>query len=283
MSNNSIPTEIVDTILAQLNIGLTLVDNTGKIIYFNQLAGELLGWNYNLPDNNILSCHKKETQHKVLEKLNQFTNMEWHKVIKTSHKFIENTYSPVNIPDKFTGAMIITKDVTEREQSLERLKKNSETDLLTGLYNRNLFQDIIQSYIRDSKSYGLIMLDINGLKYINDHFGHEEGDRIIREAADAIRDSVRDSDLVFRFGGDEFLILTSYQESVLKMIKNRIKAKNKLPTRHSPAVLNLSLGYASSWEEKKMEAVLSLADQRMYQDKQAFYLGEGKYFKQSVS
>ncbi|NBJ17028.1 MAG: diguanylate cyclase [Dehalobacter sp. 4CP] len=280
MSNNSIPYEIMDTILAELNIGLTLVDNTGKIIYFNQLASELLGWDYNLPENNILSCHKKESKDKVIAKLNRFTKKEWHRVIKAQDRFIENVYSPVNIPEKFVGAMIITKDVTEREQTLERLKKISETDPLTGLYNRNLFNDIIQSYIAESKPYGIVMLDISGLKYINDHFGHEDGDRIITEAANAIRNSVRDIDCVFRFGGDEFLILTSSEISVLEMIENRVKSKNSIPTSDNPAVLNLSLGYATSMEGKSMEAVLSLADQRMYKDKETFYLGEGKFFKQ---
>ena len=279
MISNSIPTEIVDTILAELDIGLTLVDSTGKVIYFNQLASDLLGWDRNLPEISILSCHKNETQDKVLQKLTQAAGMEWHKVIRTPNTFIENAYSPINIPGKFNGAMIITRDVTEREQSLERIKKSSETDPLTGLYNRKLFQEVIQSYISGCKSYGLVMLDVNGLKYINDHFGHEEGDRIIREAAAAIRGSVRDSDLAFRFGGDEFLILTSDKESVLKMIEIRIRKKNRAPSQDTPAVLNLSLGYASSGEAKDMEAVLDLADQRMYQDKQAFYLEDGKFFR----
>lgn len=92
-----------------------------------------------LPENSVLSCHKKENQHKVLEKLNHSATMEWHRVIKTNNKYIENAYSPINIPNRFFGAKIITKDVTERERYLERLKKNSETDPLTGLYNRNLF------------------------------------------------------------------------------------------------------------------------------------------------
>jgi len=84
------------------------------------------------------------------------------------------------------------------------------------------------------------MLDISGLKYINDHFGHEEGDRIISKAADVIKNSVRDSDLVFRLGGDEFIILTSSDMSVLEMIKQRVQSYNKVPTEENQAVLNLS-------------------------------------------
>ncbi|AGA68310.1 PAS domain S-box/diguanylate cyclase (GGDEF) domain-containing protein [Desulfitobacterium dichloroeliminans LMG P-21439] len=278
--HNSIPTEIVNTVLSELKIGLTLIDTTGKVIYFNHLGGELLGWDPNLPENNsILSCHKNESKPKVLDKLNQPATIEWHRVIKTQGRCIENAYSPINIPGQFTGAMIITKDVTERELYLERIKKNSETDPLTGLFNRNLFQEVIQGYINESKPFGLAMLDISGLKYINDHFGHEEGDRILKEAAASIRSSIRDTDFAFRFGGDEFLILTTAKEPVLKMIEARIKSQNKIPTEHTPAVLNISFGYATSFEEKSMEAVLALADQRMYRDKQTFYLGAGKFFK----
>jgi len=281
MDNITIPIEIMDTILAELKVGLTLVDNSGKIIYFNELASELLGWDNNRPDNNILSCHKKETKDKVITKLNQFVNKEWHRVIKIQDRFIENTYSPVRIPRKFMGAMIITKDVTERENNFKHLKKIAETDPLTGLYNRNLFNDIIQSYIVGSKSYGIVMLDINGLKYINDHFGHKEGDRIITEATAIIKNSVRDTDLAFRFGGDEFVILTSSEKSVLSMIENRIKNKNKIPTEDNPALLNFSLGYATSIEEGSLEDVLTLADQRMYKDKEQFYLTEGEFFKRN--
>jgi len=281
MDSITIPSEIMDTILAELKVGLTLVDNSGRIIYFNELASELLGWDNNKPDNNILSCHKKETKDKVITKLNQFINKEWHRVINIQDRFIENVYSPVRIPGKFMGAMIVTKDVTERENNLIQLKKFAETDPLTGLNNRNLFNAIIQSYIAESKPYGIVMLDISGLKYINDHFGHEEGDRIITEAAAVIKNSIRDTDLAFRFGGDEFVILTSSETSVLNMIENRVKNKNKIPTEDNPAVLNLSFGYATSIEEVSMEAVLALADRRMYKDKEQFYLTVGKFFKRN--
>lgn len=276
--NNSIPYEIMDTILSELKIGLTLVDNTGNIVYFNELAGQLLGWDNN-KDNSILSCHKQETKEIVITKLNQFSNKEWHRVIKIKDLYIENTYSPVRISGKFTGAMIITKDVTEDTINLTKLKKNAETDPLTGLYNRNLFNEIVRSQIVKSRPYGLVMLDISGLKYINDHFGHEEGDRIISKAADVIKNSVRDSDLVFRLGGDEFVILTSGNISVLEMIKQRVQSYNKVPTEKNLAVLNLSLGFATSNEEESLEAVMSLADQRMYKDKEQFYMKEGHLFK----
>lgn len=279
MTRNTIPYEIMDIILSELKIGLTLIDNTGNIVYFNQLAGELLGWDYNSPENNILSCHKKENKDQVITKLNQFTNKEWHKVIKIQDKYIENIISPVKIPEKLTGAMIITKNVTEKEQSLERLKKIAETDSLTGLYNRNFFNEIIHRYICDSKPYAIVMLDISGLKYINDHFGHEEGDRIIAKASEIIQNSVRNTDLVFRIGGDEFLILTSNEVPVLKIIESRIKSKNTVPTAEKPAVLNLSLGYATSNEGKNVETILSIADHRMYKDKEKFYMNEGKLFK----
>jgi diguanylate cyclase (GGDEF)-like protein len=277
---NSIPYELMDTILSELTIGLTLVDDTGNIVYFNALAGQLLGWDKS-KDNSILSCHKQATQKRVMTKLSQFTDKEWHRVINIHNHYIENTYSPVRIPARFTGAIIISKDVSAEINTLNKIKQNADTDFLTGLYNRNFFNDIVQGNLMKSRPYGIIMLDISGLKYINDHFGHEEGDRIIREAAEAIKSSVRDTDLVFRFGGDEFVILTSNHTAVLERIKTRIQRNNKIPTAENPAVLNLSLGFATSDEEKNFEAVLSLADKRMYQDKEQFYMNAGNLFKRN--
>jgi len=278
---NTIPVEIMDIVLDELKVGLTLVDNNGEIIYFNQLASELLGWDFGKLDNNILSCHKTDSKDKVIDKLNHASQKEWHRVIKIKERFIENTYSPVRIPGKFTGVMIVTKDVTGRENSIKKLKESAEIDLLTGLCNRNSFNDIIQKYMMRTEQYGVVMLDINGLKYINDHLGHEEGDRIITEAANVIKSSIRVSDLAFRIGGDEFIVLTSNEDASLRMIEKRVKEKNRIPTQQNPAVLNLSLGYATSTEGESADGIIALADQRMYEDKRKFYQNEGEFIKRS--
>ncbi|MGI6226500.1 MAG: GGDEF domain-containing protein [Peptococcales bacterium] len=174
--------------------------------------------------------------------------------------------------------MIITKDVTEREEVYRNTKKEAKTDGLTGLYNRNYLNQILEDIQEEQKSFSAFMIDINGLKYINDNFGHNAGDETIKKAAQIIMESVRTTDYVFRYGGDEFLVLLDTDNlGTLEAISKRIKSRNSRLIKGAP-VLNLSIGYASSLETS-LDEVIDLADKRMYEDKQLFYQNEGKFIK----
>jgi len=175
--------------------------------------------------------------------------------------------------------MIISKDVTARENEYSNIEKSANTDSLTGLYNRQLLEKVIKKYESKSIKYGVIMIDINGLKYINDHYGHNAGDEIILKAAKTIKENVRKKDLVFRIGGDEFLVLTTADEKIAMQIIQRIKENNKAPNENNPLVLSLSLGYANFGEGINFQEVLLLADQRMYHNKKTFYENDGQFFK----
>ncbi|MBI4685105.1 MAG: GGDEF domain-containing protein [Nitrospirae bacterium] len=93
----------------------------------------------------------------------------------------------------------------------KRLKTMSTRDLLTGAYNRNYFNEVIKSEIERTKRYNkklsIIMADIDNFKQINDKYGHLHGDGVLKECALLLNKSIRASDLLIRFGGDEFLII----------------------------------------------------------------------------
>ncbi len=277
VKKGNFPYEIIEKILEELSVGLTLVDNKGKVIYFNNLAGQLLNWKTNEPDN-ILKCHSEEHEKRVMEKLNKNNgSKEWHRIIKIKNKFIENTYSPIKIPEVFTGVMIITKDVTKREKMYRDTKKEAITDGLTGLFNRNYLNKIMGEIVRKEKPFGALMIDINGLKFINDNYGHAVGDRILKETVKVITENVRVSDYVFRYGGDEFLVLLNTNDNkIIEDISRRIKAKNSDFTNEKFPVLNFSIGYSSS-KEVPHESVISLADKRMYEDKQLFIKSKASF------
>lgn len=275
-------TEIMNKILEDLRVGLTLVGKDGKILWRNQLAAELLGWDRQRIDTaSVLNCHKKKLHDRVVDKINHCQpNREWHRILKIKGRFIENTYSPIRIPDQITGVMIITRDVTEREKMLEVIKKAAITDPLTGLYNRKFFEQVWGDIANGGKPFGVIMLDVNALKYVNDHYGHEAGDQLLIQAANIISNSVRQSDYVFRFGGDEFLVLLpEVEQRVLETIIQRIQAKNKIPSQEQPISVYLSVGICSSLELSNTADVIPCADQRMYEDKRRFYENKGKHLK----
>lgn len=272
--------EVLNIVFDELQIGLTVVDNKGQVIYYNRFAQNLLGWTDSSSENSVLKCHSPDSVGLVLKKINGNTKKEWHRIIQQKDKFIENIYLPLILKDKGRGIIIITRDVTGREQMKNKLQKAAITDSQTGLYNRRYF-DILHSEILEKKeSFSAIMIDVNGLKFINDNFGHETGNSIIVEAARIISKSVRESDYIFRYGGDEFVVLLLTDDvGVCKSIVERIKANNSKPSHQEPVVLNLSAGYCSS-SEQILENVISCADTRMYKDKQDFYNNEGKFIKE---
>ena len=165
---------------------------------------------------------------------------------------------------------------------VEMIRKAALTDKLTGLYNRSSFDKIFRKLLCSEQPFSIIMMDINGLKYVNDHFGHEQVDKLILQAVENITGSVRKADYVFRFGGDEFIVLVNEDNpEIISAICLRIAEKNKEPKANRPLGVNLSIGACSSSEVTKPEDVFACADERMYQDKRRFYEQAGKFIKRN--
>lgn len=157
----------------------------------------------------------------------------------------------------------------------ERLKTMAIRDLLTGLYNRNYFHETICREMDKARRYGhrfsLLMIDVDNFKRINDDYGHLHGDGVLCECARILTEAVRSSDLLFRYGGDEFLILTPEtdcrgDQALIARTHELVRAWNE--EYGSPGYrLSLSIGCAT-WEEgKELRDVLDEADTLMYRDK----------------
>jgi diguanylate cyclase (GGDEF)-like protein len=105
----------------------------------------------------------------------------------------------------------LRRKVIQLEQDLEQAYHYAYHDDLTGLPNRNLLRDRLDQAMaqaaRQCKQVGLLMLDLDGFKGINDRFGHLAGDKLLRRVATRLRDCIRDEDTVSRYGGDEFVLL----------------------------------------------------------------------------
>jgi len=117
--------------------------------------------------------------------------------------------STVDEQNKLTGFLVVFTDITEKHLAAERLRQIAHHDTLTGLLNRLYFRDTLAEALawKDSdQRVGLLLLDLDGFKAVNDSLGHDAGDVVLREAADRIRHSVRESDIVSRLGGDEFTV-----------------------------------------------------------------------------
>ncbi|MEN3186247.1 MAG: PAS domain-containing protein [Atribacterota bacterium] len=166
----------------------------------------------------------------------------------------------------------ISVDITERKKAEEQIRYLSFHDPLTGLYNRFFLQEELKRLDAPRQlPLSIIMGDVNNLKLVNDAFGHEVGDELLKRMASILLRSCRKEDIVARFGGDEFLILLPQTSSiavqeVIERIRKLCREEWKGTEKHIP--LSISLGYATKErEEENVQAVINEAESRMYRNK----------------
>ena len=134
-----------------------------------------------------------------------------HKIKDDNGNYIIEENVKIPVLDKngeVWGLVGLSRDITERKAMEKRLRYLSEIDILTGLYNRYSFEEKIKELMSEENlPLGIIMGDVNGLKLINDTFGHLEGDNLLKTISHILKEICTPKGYVFRWGGDEFIIL----------------------------------------------------------------------------
>ena len=160
------------------------------------------------------------------------------------------------------------------ESAQAELREMTITDSLTGTRNRRFFDEIIgrelQRHSRYRAPLSIVFVDVDRFKAINDTLGHETGDRVLREVARFLLRNIREADYVFRWGGDEFLILISCNEQeAVRRARDLQHAFATAPqTRHLPAGVALSVGCVEVPPDvDDILPLIQAADERMYADK----------------
>ncbi len=164
----------------------------------------------------------------------------------------------------------------QRGGKQHQLQNESITDDLTGLHNRRGFllvaDQMLRTARRDRSDFMLLFLDLDRLKFINDTYGHAEGNRAIVEAADVLRTCFRTNDLIARLSGDEFAALamnsTATADAALrKRLDEVLDGVNARPGRAYPLGFSVGILACASTDDRSMEALLANADALMYEDK----------------
>jgi diguanylate cyclase (GGDEF)-like protein/PAS domain S-box-containing protein len=174
-------------------------------------------------------------------------------------------------------------DIERRKELEDRLREMSLRDSMTGLYNRRGFftlgEQVLREARRKSSRVGVLFVDLDGLKEINDRQGHAAGDRAILETAGILRDCFRESDVAARLGGDEFAVLfgetgPSQGETARQRLRERLERLNR--SGKLSFSLSLSSGFrCAGGGEAVLESLLTEADNAMYEDKRERRAGRG--------
>lgn len=161
-------------------------------------------------------------------------------------------------------------DITERKQAEVKLRYLSTHDYLTGLYNRSYFDEELVRLERSRKyPVSVIMVDVDGLKAVNDSMGHAAGDKLLQEAGQILKGVFRAEDVVARIGGDEFgVLLPGADETATAEAMTRIRQIIAIQNEERETLpISLSMGSATTHAGVQLTTVCRIADDRMYQDK----------------
>lgn len=173
--------------------------------------------------------------------------------------------------------VIMVTDISELRKNREELEYLATHDALTGIPNRTLLFDrlehAIASVLRRKAMGAVLFIDLDNFKEINDNYGHQVGDDVLKEVAERLKDSIRSSDTVGRFGGDEFVLIIEHDRQIdeVMVIIQKIRDVFEAPifVRDSPMEIRLSIGVALIPEDaENAEAAINAADKAMYKVKE---------------
>ena len=189
---------------------------------------------------------------------------------KNPHMYWQNYFSPILAKDRSViGLTCFVLNITALKRAQEKNLYLSYHDTLTGLYNRRYYEEYLYRIDKAANlPISVIIGDLNGLKLVNDAFGHQVGDELLKKAADAIQSACRPEDVIARWGGDEFIILLpktdlQHTEEIVEKAKSMSARMNVNSIK-----VDISFGWATKTEaEEDIQGEIKNAEDFMYKNK----------------
>ncbi len=269
--------------LISVGDGVIVVDKDEKVKFMNPVAQALTGWKIEDAEGNALEI--------VFNIINEYTRVHVESPVKDvfrtdsiialsnhtvliskdgTERAIEDTAAPIkDNSGKTNGCVLVFKDTSEKKAVHRRIEYLSFHDQLTGLYNRRFYEDALKRLdVESNLPFSIIYSDVNGLKIINDAFGHESGDKIIQKVAEIYKSVGNPDHIVARVGGDEFVTLLpkTSREDVERIVASLREQTDQL--RYMDIELSISFGWDTKYEKSQSaHDVLRNAEDIMYQKK----------------
>lgn len=279
----------LNTIMAMVD-GVIVVDAHHGIELMNEKAQELTG--YTKEDIKTMSfsqIFKLRVNQEILEidlfQVNHVQNSEQETLLigKYAERYIEYSNAVIeNDQGKSIGGIVVFRDVTDKVEIRRKIAFISHHDALTGLANRRFFEEeLLKRDVESQYPLCIMVGDVNGLKLINDVFGHEYGDELLKKVAQVLTEVCRSTDLVARWGGDEFYILATGTdqatgEAMVEQIRKAFGAWDFKSIKGS-----ISMGVAvKNNPNQQIQECLREAEERMYVIK---LLEKNRILKSAVS
>lgn len=265
---------------------IKLVDSSGLVEYMSPSVQDITGYQ---PSDFIgkpytLHYHEEDVSQLKQEYLDLLEGLE-ESVIEARFKhknghfiWLESTTKVIKEDGCVKQFVTISRDISERMSEREKLSKMAFYDYLTGIPNRRLFEDHLDLAInqarRSNKMVGVLLIDGNGFKQVNDTFGHRAGDLVIKEMANRLSTCVRDTDTVGRIGGDEMGIILPEIESeeVAINIANRVIEAIEKPVFYKDHRISIGAGVGIAFYPQHAthkRKLMRLTDEALYKAKES--------------
>ena len=282
--------ELQGRLLDEVHSAVFITDLDDRVTYWNQGAERMYGWSALEAKGHRIRDLVSDSPELSLE-IEQSTLAQggrWQGVVRDRCKdgrriYAEIRTSPLIRPGLgASGAITVALDVSDREHATQRLREMAHRDSLTGLGNRALLHERLSEVIEEAEATGddgsvaLLYLDLVRFKEINDAFGHEAGDSVLRHVARCLASSVREVDTVARLGGDEFAVVLGnvHSRSEVRVVAERIAAtladgvtiEVRDVRRHVESQANIGVAFLGP-DGRDAESLLRAADVAMYEAK----------------
>ncbi|RJE48308.1 MULTISPECIES: HD domain-containing phosphohydrolase [unclassified Dehalobacter] len=274
---------LLETTLISVGDGVISTDDKGNIVFINRVAEFLTGWTqdeargepyeevFNII-NEITRSKCKNIIKKVLESGKTIESANHTILISKdgTERFIEDSAAPiVQENGEIIGVVLVFRDFSEKKQKMEEIKYLSYHDQLTGLYNRRFYEEELKRLDTERNlPLTIVMGDVNGLKLINDSFGHAMGDKLLKKVAKVLRKGCRADEIVARLGGDEFIILLPKTDAIeTEKILTRIRDLSS-GEKAGSIDISISFGYKTKIsKEEDIQEILKNTEDQMYRHK----------------